>query len=102
MHKEAPAAHVASVAAQNQGKFWEYHDKLYDNQRSLNRETFLRHAQELGLDMDRFEADLASPESQKRIDQDMTEARALGVSGTPGFFYQWPISQWRQAFRSLS
>ena len=86
MHKDAPAAHMASVAAHNQGKFWEFHDKLFANQRSLKLETFRQHAQELNLDMTRFEADLVSPDNQKLIDADKADARSLGITGTPGFF----------------
>jgi protein-disulfide isomerase len=86
MHRDAPAAHRASVAAQQQGKFWEFHDKLFDNQESLDLETFKQHARDLGMDLARFEQDLSSPETTKPIDADTAEARSLGVTGAPAFF----------------
>jgi len=86
MHKDAPAAHLASVAAQQQGKFWEFHDKLFENQRELKLEKFKEHAQEIGLDMAKFEKDLLDLELKKKVDADAAEAAKLGITGTPGFF----------------
>lgn len=80
-----PAARAA-VAAQNQGKFWEFHAALFENSRSLNEETFNRIAQELGLDMARFQADFASPETAARVAADSALADQLQASGTPHFF----------------
>lgn len=80
-----PAA-IASEAARNQGKFWEYHDKLFANQQKLAPEDLKRYAQELGLNMAQFEADLASPAVKQRVQNDMTEINGLGVTGTPAFF----------------
>jgi len=86
MHKNAMGAHLASMAAEKQGKFWEFHDKLFANQQQLTLDAYKRHARDLGLDMARFEKDLADPELKKRIDADKAEAQSLGVTGTPGFF----------------
>lgn len=86
MHKDAPAAHLASVAAQQQGKFWEFHDKLFENQRELKLDKFKEHAQAIGLDMAKFEKDLLDLELKKKVDSDAAEAAKLGVTGTPGFF----------------
>jgi protein-disulfide isomerase len=86
MHKQAPAAHLASVAAWRQGRFWEFHDKLFANQKQLDLETFRQHARDLGLDMERFEKDLIDPENKKLMDADLAEAKLLGLTGTPGFF----------------
>ena len=77
---------MAAEAAGNQGKFWEYHDKLFANQSKLAPDNLKQYAKDLGLDMARFEKDLADPGKKKRVDDDMAEARALGVTGTPGFF----------------
>ena len=79
-------AHIAAIAAEKQGKFWEYHDKLFANQQKLKLEDLKRYARELGLDMKRFEEDLVDLQNKKRIDEDKAEAQALGVTGTPGFF----------------
>ena len=77
---------MAAEAAGNQGKFWEYHDKLFANQSKLAPDNLKQYAKDVGLDMARFEKDLADPGKKKRVDDDMAEARALGVTGTPGFF----------------
>ena len=86
IHPAAPGAHLASAAAQQQGKFWEFHDKLFADQRNLNMEAYKGHARELGLDMERFEKDLVSAELKKLVDADKAEAGSLEVTGTPGFF----------------
>lgn len=86
MHKDAMGAHLASAAAERQGRFWEFHDRLFANQGQLKLDDLRRHARALGLDMNRFEKDLVDLEIKKRVEADMAEARALGVTGTPGFF----------------
>jgi protein-disulfide isomerase len=86
MHENAMGAHLAALAAGRQGKFWEFHDKLFANQEELHPEAYERYARELGLDVARFEKDLADPELRKTIDADKAEALSLGVTGTPGFF----------------
>ena len=62
------------------------HDLLFASQQQLDEATFKAHAEALGLDLARFEADLNSPEVAALVAKDQAEARALGVSGTPGFF----------------
>ena len=86
IHKNAMGAALASEAARGQGKFWEYHDKLFANQSKLELIDLKQYAKELGLDTARFEKDLVDLEKKKRVEDDMAEARALGVTGTPGFF----------------
>jgi protein-disulfide isomerase len=86
MHKNAMGAHLASVAAEKQGKFWQFHDKVFANQKELTLGAYKRYARDLGLDTARFERDLADLENKKRIDADKAEAQALGLTGTPGFF----------------
>ena len=85
-HKDAPLAHFASVAAQQQGKFWEFHDKVFANQTNLKRDAFVKYARELGLDLKKFEEDLYSPGPKATVDADIAEAKALAVTGTPAFF----------------
>jgi protein-disulfide isomerase len=85
-HQHAMGAALAAEAARNQGKFWEFHDKLFANQSKLALEDLKKYARELKLDMPRFEKDLVDLEIKKRVDEDMAEARSLGVTGTPGFF----------------
>jgi len=86
MHKNAMGAHLAAVAAGKQGKFWEFHDRLFADQEQLNLEAYKTYARELGLDVARFEKDLADLEVKKAVEADKAEARSLGVTGTPGFF----------------
>ena len=86
MHRDAPLAHAAAAAAQQQGKFWEYHDKLFANQRKLKRDNLLQYASELGLDRAKFEADIADPKIKALVDADAREAQGLKATGTPAFF----------------
>lgn len=85
-HKDAPLAHKASIAAHNQGKFWEYRNEVFSEIQNLKKDNLVKHARKVGLDLARFEADLAAPETAKKIDADMAEMKALGITGTPGFF----------------
>ncbi len=87
MHKDAPAAHRAAAAAHLQGKFWEFHDKLFANQGSLNAASYLKYARELGLDLQRFTRDMTNPAGTSAlIEADKSEADSLGITGTPAFF----------------
>jgi protein-disulfide isomerase len=86
IHPHAMHAAKASIAAQKQGKFWEFHEVLFENYRALQPEKVQEYAKAAGLDMQRFERDLAAPETQKQVDEDMRLARATGVRGTPTLF----------------
>ena len=86
MHQKAPAAHAAAEAAHRQGKFWPMHNKIFANQREMSAEKYREYAQELGLDLKRFDRDLADAAVKERIDADAGEAARLGVTGTPAFF----------------
>ncbi len=85
-HSQAALAAEASLAAQAQGKFWELHDKMYANFRSINRERILAWAKEVGIDLDRFEADLKSHKYAPRVASEVKQGDAAGVEGTPTFF----------------
>jgi protein-disulfide isomerase len=86
MHQHAMGASRAGLAAQRQGKFWEMHDKMFANQRALDPESLKKYAEEIGLDMAKFEADMSSPEVQQQIDEDMRLGQASQVTGTPTLF----------------
>jgi len=101
IHSKAPAAHAAAEAAHRQGKFWEMHDKIFASQRDLAPATFERYAEELGLDMDQFKKDAASPEVKKRVDEDMRQAQELGVTGTPAFFINGRFLSGAQPFENF-
>jgi protein-disulfide isomerase len=85
-HNNAIPAAEAALAAGAQGKFWEMHDKLFDNMQSLDRPSLDKYAQELGLNMSKFKADLDSGRYKGQIDAEMKEGTNLGVSGTPAVF----------------
>jgi protein-disulfide isomerase len=86
MHTKAPAAHAAAEAAHRQGKFWEMYDLLFDNQKQLEPEHFEKYAAQLGLDVGRFKADVASEDVRARVDADEKEGEAFGINGAPAFF----------------
>lgn len=85
-HQQAMPAAKAAVAAGKQGKFFEMHDKLFENQRALAPEKYVEFATALGLDVDKFKKDSESPEVAAQITQEMKEAGDVGVRGTPSFF----------------
>ena len=86
IHPNAMPAAKASVAAQNQGKFWEMHDELFANYNKLTAENIKASAEKIGLDIKKFEADLADPETEKKVQADMKLAAESAVTGTPTFF----------------
>ncbi|HXC50616.1 MAG TPA: thioredoxin domain-containing protein [Candidatus Limnocylindrales bacterium] len=85
-HPNAMPAAKAAVAAAKQGKFFEMHDKLFENQRELSPENYVKWAGEIGLNVDQFKKDMESPEVAAQITSDMKEAGDVGVRGTPSFF----------------
>ncbi len=85
-HQQALPAAKASAAAGKQGKFWEMHDLIFQNQRNLTPAAFKSYAEQLGLDVARFEKDFASAAIAAEVEADVTLARSLGVTGTPGLF----------------
>src|SRR5262245_37143353 len=85
-HADAPLASEAAIAAGDQNKFWEMHDKLFANQQNLKRPDLEKYAQELGLDMGKFKAALDSGSGKGRIQADMALAKQVGANGTPNFY----------------
>jgi protein-disulfide isomerase len=86
IHSQAAFASVAALAAHKQGKFWNLHDALFAQRGRLSREIILKLAGDAGLDMKRFNADLASPELRKAVDKDRDDGETAGVTGTPALF----------------
>lgn len=89
-HPDAMPAAKASVAAHRQGKFWEMHNKMFENQRELKAENFKKWAKEFKLDVKKFEKDMADPAVQKMIEDDANFARNNNAGGTPSFFIGKP------------
>lgn len=85
-HPEAKPSAVASVCAQKQGKFWEYHDKLFDNQKDLSAANYPKWAKELGLDEAKFKECLTSPEAMQIVEKSQGYSEEAGASSTPTFF----------------
>jgi protein-disulfide isomerase len=85
-HKDAPLAAEASLAAHDQGKFWEYHDVLFQNQKALKREDLEKYAEQLGLNMTKFKSALDQGTFTEKVKADQTIGRANGANGTPTFF----------------
>ena len=100
-HKQAFSAALASMAAAEQGKFWEYHDELFINQNSLSNEKYLEIAQGLGLDLDKFSLDMMRPSLRQKIEQDVADAKKASVTGTPTIFVNGRILKKRD-FAALS
>jgi protein-disulfide isomerase len=80
-----PAAEAAECAHE-QGKFWEMHDKLFENQDALSADAYTQWTAELGLDTDQFTACIDSRKYQSEVQKDFTDGVAAGVTGTPTFF----------------
>jgi protein-disulfide isomerase len=86
LHPQAREAAKAAQCANDQGKFWAYHDKLYANEPDASLEKLKKFAADVGLDIPAFERCLSSGKYQSKIQKDVEEGRRLGVTGTPAFF----------------
>jgi protein-disulfide isomerase len=84
-HPNALPAAKAALAAHRQGKFWEFHDKLFANQQALTPADFEKYAGELELDLGRFKKDLADPQIGQQIAADQSLANSVEATGTPSF-----------------
>jgi protein-disulfide isomerase len=107
-HKEAEGASKAALAAGEQGKFWEMHDILFENQKSWGGQDMKAvttgYATQLGLDVERFQRDYDNPAFAQVIKDDMAVGGKVGVRGTPHFFVNGrrisgavPIDQFEKA-----
>jgi len=86
LHPQARLAAEAGECAQDQGLFWAYHDKLYQNQDDLSKEALVRRARESGLEGSEFVACLDSGKYKTEVEEDFQIGVKAGVSGTPTFF----------------
>lgn len=85
MHKMALPSAKAALAAGEQGKFWEFHDRLFSSP-TLNMEVINKIALDLKLDIPRFQQDMASAKIQAMVNKDLLDAQKAGVTGTPTAF----------------
>ena len=85
-HKFAMPAAIAALAAEKQGKFWEFHDLLFKDHNRLNEQKVKEIAQQLNLDMEKFEKDRKDPRIRAMINRDLAEGNRADVGGTPTVF----------------
>ena len=85
MHGRSKPAALAALAAKNQGKFWQYHDKLFFGG-GLDDSSLRKYAEELKLDMAQWDKDIADPKNAERLKTESGWAEKMGAQGTPAFF----------------
>jgi len=102
-HRAARPAAVAAMAAGEQGKFWEFHDRLFQDYAGIDEAKIQQIAEALGLDTKRFEAAKRSPQVLGVINRDLREAQELGVRGTPTIYVNGRLLRNRslEGFRDL-
>jgi protein-disulfide isomerase len=86
IHSQAAFAAAAAIAAHRQGKFWPLHDAMFARHGRLSKEIIEKLAADAGLDMKRFNADVASAEVRKAVDKDRDDGETIGVDSTPTLF----------------
>jgi protein-disulfide isomerase len=82
-HKDARPAAKASLAAHKQGKFWEYHDVLFENMKALKTNNLEDYAKGLKLNMKKFKKDMADASLEEQVKRDQALAAKIGARGTP-------------------
>ena len=85
-HPHAERAAEAAEAAANQGKFWQMHDLLYENQRDLRDQALRAYAEQLGLEVELFDREMAEHVHAERVHEDFMSGVRSGVNGTPTFY----------------
>jgi protein-disulfide isomerase len=85
-HNNAHTAAEAALAAKAQGKFWEMHAIMFKNQQALDRPSLEKYAAQIGLNVDKFKADLDSGKWKAKVDAEQQEGAKIGANGTPNFF----------------
>lgn len=101
MHNRAVQAAEAAQCANEQGKFWEFHDKLFGNQQGMSDDDFKKHATDLGLNVDAFTACYTSGKFKADVQNDMKEGGQAGVTGTPAFFVNGRFVNGAQPFEAF-
>lgn len=95
-HPQGKPAALASMAAGEQDAFWEYHDKLFENQNQLNEELYIQLAKDLGLDEKKFKSDMESERIRQYVEADIKAGQSAGVNSTPTFFLNGRLLQLNQ------
>ena len=85
-HKNAQKAAEAALAAHAQGRFWDMNDIMFENMKALEVPKLEKYAEQIGLDMTKFKADLSSGKYAAQVKGEMAEGKGAGVRGTPSVF----------------
>lgn len=101
MHDRADEGAAASECANEQGKFWEYHDQLFANQRAMSDDDLRSYARAVGLDMQKFEECYTSGRHTATVERDIAEGRQVGMTGTPGFYINGRMLTGAQPFEAF-
>jgi protein-disulfide isomerase len=101
-HPSAQPAAEAALCAHEQGKFWEFHDRIFENQGSLSRETYRQIANDLSLDSDAFGQCVDSRKFQPAVEKDYREGASMGVNATPAFFINGRFLSGAQPFQAFA
>ena len=102
LHPRARKAAEASLCADEQGKFWEMHDRMFANQRQLGVDDLKRQAGELGLDSEAFAECLDSGRFAAQVEEDLQAGQRVGVSGTPAFVINGRFLSGAQPFEAFA
>lgn len=103
LHPNARSAGMAAICAQEQGKFWQYHDKLFADQDHLSDANYLKWANEIGLDEAKFKECRTSGRARKTLDNSISLAGKAGIDSVPTFFVETPDGETRlQGARSFA
>ncbi len=85
-HPHAKPAAIAAEAAALEGRYWEMHDAIFENQDALDEDGLLQLADDIGLSLEKFKEDLQNPELDAKVEADFESGIRSGVNGTPCFF----------------
>jgi len=101
LHENAEKAAEAALCANEQGKFWQYHDKLFANQTALAVTNLKQYAKDLGLNSQNFDSCLDSGKTAEQVKKDTNDGAAYGVQGTPSFFINGTLIVGAQPFSAF-
>jgi protein-disulfide isomerase len=90
-HPHAELAAEAAETAGAQGKFWQMHDRLFENQQHLKPKALRRYAEDIGVNLERYDSEMDDHLYLQRVQEHLASGRASGVRGTPAFFVDGAI-----------
>lgn len=103
-HRQARQAAEAARCAGAEGRYWPYHDRLFAEQPRFAEDRLITYAVDLGLDRESFTRCLAQRRFARRVEEDLAQARALGIASTPAFLIHGRVlvgNQPLEAFRAI-